>query len=646
MKKIEKYHYKFTLLGLLLTLIFIFQANAHANQGGATVHDNLFAAKACADADPFFCPGGVFDSALFDQMYQNPELFTNHYPSGGTGPYTRVNVPLCETANCGNDTIRCLDGTRPIYHYKPGSGTDANKWFIKIQSGGDTCSAENCATRYGTVDRDHFSSAYGQNSAMVNANGFLSTGPDNLYRNYNLVRFDKCVGDRNLGDVTVPDYTYAPGNTGPVYFHGYRIIQAVLQSLKDQAGAIPDLEDAETIVFLSHSNGSNGGYLYMDRLRQYVIDEIAAPANMPDVRYLASGYVFPGPEIEYALETGSFPTSYPDAYGHVDDQNTMSTICGNGFDPGNPFYQDWMDAGMNVSGPNQCLHGIGLDHLRGMGGMFFSTADFEFGRQYDLLDLWGAADATPTIDESCLAAHLSTGDVEACYDSTHVMLYHLTTPTFFAAQGADRNLRTTRLASLTVTFDPQYCDTGDPNCHTENYRGDTNGNGDPVPSEGGWQKEDYQERVLAIMEERFNGQSAHQEQPMGIGHGAFIDNTVDHMGLATMSKLRRTMIPAVGAEPFELQEYVWQWLDPTNQLQVVCVDDDALYDVEFAPPVSLPDAPPGLACASGAYYDPNIPIDPEQGCNDPFSNTASTSFACLVLPTYENFLPFAVSALP
>ena len=84
---------------------------------------------------------------------------------------------------------------------------------------------------------------------------------------------------------------------------------------------------------------------------------------------------------------------------------------------------------------------------------------------------------------------------------------------------------------------------------------------------------------------------------------------------------------------------------PSNQLLVVCVDGGPLYDVEFAPPVLLNDAPPGLACDSGAYFDPNTPIDPEQNCNDPYSNVASAAYACLVLPNNPIYLPM-ITNLP
>ena len=77
---------------------------------------------------------------------------------------------------------------------------------------------------------------------------------------------------------------------------------------------------------------------------------------------------------------------------------------------------------------------------------------------------------------------------------------------------------------------------------------------------------------------------------------------------------------------------------------IICVDESPAYDVEFAPPVLLDDAPPGLACDSGAYFDPGTPIDPEQSCNDPFANTASTSFNCLIPFAYEASLPIAMSS--
>lgn len=596
---------------------------------------NLFAFKACLSGDPEFCPGGQFDQNAFNQMYANPAANATHYPSGGTGPYVRRVVPACENAPCApEELIRCTDGTRPIYKYKEGAGIGVNKWIIKIQGGGVTCDTGDCGVKYFSSDRDHFSSAYGRNPERSNALGILSTRSDNLFRNFNLVILDKCVGDRNLGDVAVADYQYAPGVTGPVYFHGFLIIKALLQDLRTQAGTTPDLEDAELIVFLTQSNGSNGGYLYMDRLRDFVLSEIAAPGHVPDVRYLASGFIRPGPEVEYALNhQGTFPASasipYSDVRGHVDDPTVATNICGDGYDPATPSYQAWMNEGRIAGGGKTCLFGVGKDDPRGIGSMYFSTAEYREGKEAERLALWGATDATPTIDASCYQAHQSTGDTEACNDSTHMLLYHLTTPTFFGAQVGDRKLRTGRLSGWTTVFDPLYCDTGDPNCHSENFRGDLDHEGNPRPSEGAWQKEDFRKRVLQIMHERFKSRSPHQEQPDGVGHGAFIDNTVDHMGFSEISKLRRTMRPLSGADALELQEYLRQWFDPADRRPVVCIDEGPLYDIEFMPSVLMPDAPPELQCASGAYHDPNKPMDPQQGCNDPYPNIASPLYVCL-----------------
>jgi hypothetical protein len=72
---------------------------------------------------------------------------------------------------------------------------------------------------------------------------------------------------------------------------------------------------------------------------------------------------------------------------------------------------------------------------------------------------------------------------------------------------------------------------------------------------------------------------------------------------------------------------------------VICVDEGPLYDVEFAPPVLMDDAPPDLVCDSGAYFDPNTPVDPAQSCNDPYSNVASESFSCLEASDYNIYLP-------
>jgi len=612
---------------------------------------NIFAAHACLTSDPVFCPGGVFNQTAFDQMYADPASFPDHYPNGQAGPYTRAFVPTCETPGCAEE-IRCTDGTRPLFYVKPGNGPDADKWIIRIQVGGKQCS-NNCASLYLSGEAEHFSSAFGENGDRRNANGILSDDPPprNSFGNYTTVFLDKCVGDKNLGDITVLDAEYlpntTPGLTGPMYFHGFRVIQALLQGLKDLPGAAPDLQDAELIAFMTNSNGSNGAYLYIDRLRDYILSEIAAPGNHPDVRLLASSYNRPTPEVEYAMLAPGFRSAEPgppkaergrlgtinylDAYGHVDDATTSSTACGEEFDPSQPSYEDWMDNGRKVTGAVTCIHGAPgevKDHERGIGGMFFSTADYQAGTEFNSLSNWGAIDATPTVDQSCLDAHSATGDAAACNDSLHVMVFHLTTPTFFAQQTADRTIRTDKLHPFTRIFDPAQCDTGDPNCHSENFRGEVDADGVPIASIGALHKDDMRDRTLLIAQEIFAGASLHQEPALGIDHGAFIDNTVDHMGLSNFSKLRRSMQASAQSQPAELQHYLRAWLDPAATEPVVCVDDGLLYDAEAAPPVAFADVPPGLECDTGFYQPANPNLDDDQACLDPYANTAMPAYQC------------------
>ena len=131
--------------------------------------------------------------------------------------------------------VRCLDGTRPLFYYEAGQGADSNKWVFKIQGGGDQCS-EGCPVSILQPDiRPDFSSAYNENPNRRNAPGIFSNNDDNYFKNYNTVLLDKCFGDRNQGDTTYTDvFSGALGledGTGPVYFHGYRVILATLRRL-------------------------------------------------------------------------------------------------------------------------------------------------------------------------------------------------------------------------------------------------------------------------------------------------------------------------------------------------------------------------------------------------------------------------------
>ena len=72
------------------------------------------------------------------------------------------------------------------------------------------------------------------------------------------------------------------------------------------------------------------------------------------------------------------------------------------------------------------------------------------GLEYERHAGWGALDDSPVVDQSCLDAH--AGDTWKCTDTMHLLLNHITTPFFVAAQQRDQKVRF-GLHPLTFDFD-------------------------------------------------------------------------------------------------------------------------------------------------------------------------------------------------
>ena len=248
-------------------------------------------------------------------------LAEEHYPDTGAGkPYQRFFVPMCEDGSnttkgetaCadGKPIIQCTDGTRPVFYYDPGT---TDKWIIHIQSGDITCSTssrgQNCwqlDEEQGRENLAHFSTAWAENDDTIAVKGLMRSS-NSPFADYNRVFIDKCVGDRNRGDKTVQNYPFVAKDgtsvdQGTVYFHGFRILKALLPLL-NQGGAGNGIANASQISFAANSNGSNGLYMYLDHLADFIHSSGAykkSGLDLPDidVRGLTSSYVTSSVETE------------------------------------------------------------------------------------------------------------------------------------------------------------------------------------------------------------------------------------------------------------------------------------------------------------------------------------------------------------
>jgi hypothetical protein len=653
-------------ISIAVKAVFARGGELPADPQNGRVYQNLFEYRMCVARDSNWCStGDNFAAALFDDMYITPTLGNTpayfwdsggqmipHYPTSTLGTLTRYAADFCEAGRpdlngtCpdvhGYDVVRCLDGTRPLFYYEAGQGADANKWVFKIQGGSYQC-ADTCPSQIlvPTI-RPHFSSAYNENPDRRFAPGIFSNNDDNIFRNYNVVQLDKCFGDRNLGDTTYTDvFSGVLGledGTGPVYFHGYRVILATLRRLEREF----KLGDAEQIVFVTQSNGTNGAYHYIDRLSDHISATLGITAP---VYLLAQSWILPGPEVEYFFEIGSWPVHYSDiptstqtSPGTINAPNTSSTdACGPGFDPLDPYYSHWILEGRKARGGATCNLANPVFTDGGAHGKTYATDDFENGNEATYFDTWGADNGdTVTWDQSCLDAHAGDPDLRACRDSRHVFSHHLQTPTFFAAQAADRNLRA--LGPAQSMWSPEGVV---------------------------WWPEDMKLRVekLAEVISGVQGRSVCADDDLA-EHGFFIDNTVDHMSVSDMPKLTRPMKANSGEGQglnFQLQHYLRYWLHPSAPT-VQCLDSNELYDVEFTPPDINPPTPvvvfpvnewPALVYCQAGYYLGGT--QPYQGCDDPgfgdpnnpALNKADGRFVCQGPPVLKHVhLPLVFKAWP
>ena len=308
------------------------------------------------------------------------------------------------------------------------------------------------------------------------------------------------------------------------------------------------LSEADEILFITQSNGSNGAYHYIDRLSNHVTATLGIDAR---VSLLAQSFLNPGPELEYYFETGLWPTNYSDIPSTVASAGVISApntsplqACGPGFKPADPYYSHWIEEGRTITGGKMCGR-YPWQPFAGVHGRAYATEDFHNGHEQGIFDLWGVDNgATETWDESCVLAHAGDADLRACRDSRHVLSHHLSTPLFFAAQIADRNLW-----GIHSSFNRWVPDRP------------------ALPVDGAvWSPYDMKLRVekLAEVISGYQSRSACADADFA-NHGFFIDNTVDHIAVIEMSKLTRQMKANTGISDgtyYQMQEYLAYWLDP------------------------------------------------------------------------------------
>ena len=322
-----------------------------------------------------------------------------------------------------DDSIRCLDGTRPVIYVDKAVTGESNNWIFTMVGGGSTATADtnadgvpDDAQRVADVYADpaeHGEMTTAYDPPMKELEGIHDPDPvrNPVFSGYNRVRIEKCGYDRYMGRAAYEAAGgFFIGETWPptglpidfnVYQQGYLMMLEAFDALApgltyttwtvDAQGLVveadetlPALSLATKILLVGHSGGAHG---LMHNIDNLAVD-LTPIAPEADVRALFDANFLPSNENEVAFNAGG------DAYDHV-----------------------W--SGVTVG----ALNNITYD-----GALYWPTSFMK--TSYDMVQA--------ELDASCLATHPLLDDWR-CTDRHHVLLNHIATPFFFREDFRDPN---------------------------------------------------------------------------------------------------------------------------------------------------------------------------------------------------------------
>jgi hypothetical protein len=295
-----------------------------------------------------------------------------------------------------------VDGTRPGFYIdwatdENGQESPSDRWIFYWSGGGGCSNAVDCWSDYNntpeatttcTTANCPFGSGQSVVSRYASWTGLLSGAPQNDFHDWNRIKFHKCSDDSYQGTTTETGGSVPEGDIGEVYHHGHAILRRVIRQMANvnNFSGYPKLGDASAILLVGNSGGGKTLILTGDALRDYLLDQVFGdPAPPTKIRLLVDSQFLPALEHENALASET----------HLYDGDQW-------FTPLNSFLPD----------------GEVFDAHKTYG-----TLGFTSGRSYESIQAF-----QPPLDASCLATHPT--EPERCNDEFHVLLHHVTTPTF------------------------------------------------------------------------------------------------------------------------------------------------------------------------------------------------------------------------
>jgi hypothetical protein len=154
----------------------------------------------------------------------------------------------------------CMDGSLSGYYYEPSTAaSDATKWVIDLQGGGECDREDACKAQLTTqLGSSKYFPTTSQSSGWYLASGYCPYNPG--FCSWNHVRVPYCSQDLWSGTRS----TRTDPATWGLYFSGHLILAAVLNELDSAYG----LDGATDIILSGASAGGIGVWMNVDWLQQ------------------------------------------------------------------------------------------------------------------------------------------------------------------------------------------------------------------------------------------------------------------------------------------------------------------------------------------------------------------------------------------
>ncbi|TVU15868.1 hypothetical protein EJB05_39409 [Eragrostis curvula] len=170
----------------------------------------------------------------------------------------------------------CLDGSPPVYHFSPGSGSGANNWLVHMEGGGWCRNADECSVRKGNFRGSSKFMRPLSFSGLLG--GSQKANPD--FYNWNRVKIRYCDGSSFTGDVEAVE------TATNLHYRGFRVWRAVIDDLLAKG-----MNKAQNALLSGCSAGGLAAILHCDGFRDLL------PATAKVKCFSDAGFFLDGKDI-------------------------------------------------------------------------------------------------------------------------------------------------------------------------------------------------------------------------------------------------------------------------------------------------------------------------------------------------------------